>query len=264
MDFKRLGVVIPTYDRPKQLRDALLSVAAQDLEFPFDVYVIEDGSTVAGEVMKDLKDELEELRPDCDFYHLPLPDNSGTPAHPRNVAMQMCENDLLAFCDDDDLWDPNHLTVLYAGLMKYNLDVAYAPYRVSSPYDTEEEAVANHCLVNGHVSPALAFDPRVLAISPNHNYVSSHILLRRGRVFELVGPEVWNESMARNEDWEFLIRAAKSGILIGKVSDKPTHTYVSTPKDEKQILEWKRKAAALEGKGYRGVVRWNGSQSVRW
>lgn len=89
----RLSVVIPTYNRQASLHKVLQGLAGQDLDEPFEVLVISDGST-------DTTDEY--LRSD----EVPLPivamrqENAG-PAVARNLGVSSATGELVLFVDDD-------------------------------------------------------------------------------------------------------------------------------------------------------------------
>jgi glycosyltransferase involved in cell wall biosynthesis len=95
-DRSRVAVVVAA-TRPALLPEALASFARQTTDEPFEVIVVRDGG------------------PPLPLPRLPYPARSfGLPAArggaaARNVAVAASEAPLLAFCDDDDLWQPQHL-----------------------------------------------------------------------------------------------------------------------------------------------------------
>jgi glycosyltransferase involved in cell wall biosynthesis len=105
-----ISVVIPTYRRPRGLKDIIDALAAQTLAADrFEVLVVDDCSGDETErVLKSLMDEapfrLRSLR---------TPANGG-PAVARNIGWQAAAAPLLAFIDDDCLPEPGWL---HAGLV---------------------------------------------------------------------------------------------------------------------------------------------------
>ena len=88
------SVVIPTYNRPSQLRECLEALADQDYpRTAFEVIVVDDGST-------------ESLRGIDDLFRAKLPlvflrqQNAG-PASARNTGAQHAKGRYIAFTDDD-------------------------------------------------------------------------------------------------------------------------------------------------------------------
>jgi glycosyltransferase involved in cell wall biosynthesis len=101
-----LSIVVPTYNRRERLERVLRSLANQDVDVPFEVIVVSDGST----------DGTHEY-----FAHgdLPLPivaltqPNQG-PAAARNRGVEASTGDYVLFIDDDVVATP--------GLVKAHLD----------------------------------------------------------------------------------------------------------------------------------------------
>jgi len=87
-------VVVPTYDRPRQLAECLAALA--DLDYPrerFEVVVADDGTPASPErVVAGFRDRL-------DLRLLTLP--HGGPARARNAGAEVARGEYLAFTDDD-------------------------------------------------------------------------------------------------------------------------------------------------------------------
>jgi glycosyltransferase involved in cell wall biosynthesis len=90
-----VGVVIPTHDRPGPLRAAVDAVLHQDYPGRLRVVVVYDQAE-------------PELEPDGSVTVLV---NERTPglAGARNTGIGALEDELVAFCDDDDVWRPGKL-----------------------------------------------------------------------------------------------------------------------------------------------------------
>ena len=94
----RVSVVIPTYNRQEFLADAINSVLSQTIK-PFEIIVIDDGSTDASEdVLKKYGDQIKLIRQE----------NSGVSVA-RNVGIKAAHGSLIAFLDSDDMWLPGKL-----------------------------------------------------------------------------------------------------------------------------------------------------------
>lgn len=104
----RVTVVIPTYNRLGLLPRALASVAAQTYG-DFDVVVVNDGGNwseaipclISGHSVRVLHRER------------------GGPAAARNTALAASDSEYVAYLDDDDEWQPNHLESLIALLTRH-------------------------------------------------------------------------------------------------------------------------------------------------
>jgi glycosyltransferase involved in cell wall biosynthesis len=91
-----ISVVIPIFNRPKELARALNSLVAQDFH-NFEVIVVDDGSTIDLSVVISQYTELLQLT------YIKI-SNSGGPARPRNIGMQHAQSKWIAFLDSDDWW----------------------------------------------------------------------------------------------------------------------------------------------------------------
>lgn len=115
----RFSVVVPLYNKQTHIAATLASVADQTYA-PFEVIVVDDGST-DGSVSKVLAAALPAMR-------IVAQANAG-PACARNRGIAEAAGDWIAFLDADDLWLPDHLETL-AGL----IDAYPAADVVSSGY----------------------------------------------------------------------------------------------------------------------------------
>lgn len=91
--FPYISVVIPTYNRQKQLKSCLQALAKQTYEGDWEVIVVDDGSSVDLKVVTDLF--KKQLR-----LSLLVQKNRG-PAAARNNGVKHAQGDYIAFLDDD-------------------------------------------------------------------------------------------------------------------------------------------------------------------
>lgn len=91
-----VATVIATHRRPAQLRAAVRSVLAQTVHDQV-VVVVDDG---AG---------LPELPEDPRLFAVSLARNTGVAGVVRNVGIRLTRSRYVAFLDDDNLWEPDHL-----------------------------------------------------------------------------------------------------------------------------------------------------------
>lgn len=104
-----ISVVIPLYNKEKQIAHTLQSVLNQTIQ-DFEVVIVDDGST-DGSVA-----EVEKL---CDSrIRLIHQENAGVSAA-RNRGIEEAKGDLIAFLDADDEWKPEYLATQYHLSQKY-------------------------------------------------------------------------------------------------------------------------------------------------
>jgi glycosyltransferase involved in cell wall biosynthesis len=104
------SIVIPTYNRAEKLRLALISVISQTFQ-DFEVLVVDDGST---DNTKQVVDSFDDSR--ITYSWAP---NSGGPATPRNIGIDLARADWVCFLDADDIWYPKKLNIVHETIERY-------------------------------------------------------------------------------------------------------------------------------------------------
>lgn len=90
-----IAVVVATYNRAGKLPKVIRALQAQDLHVPFEIVVVDDGSTDATSAVLD---DLAASEPRLRVRRL---DQNGGPARARNLGWQSSLAPLVAFTDDD-------------------------------------------------------------------------------------------------------------------------------------------------------------------
>ena len=102
----RVSTIIPTYNRPAFVREALASVLAQTYQ-DNEILIVDDGSTPAArDATRQLVDEYARAR-SRPIRYLLQPQRGVSAARNRGVAAS--QGELLAFLDSDDIWQPEKL-----------------------------------------------------------------------------------------------------------------------------------------------------------
>ena len=103
----RVSVIVPTYNRPAFLREALASIYAQTYQ-DCEIVVVDDGSTGAARegTQQVIREFSQELR--LPLSHIFQVNQGVSTARNRGVAASRGE--LLAFLDSDDVWLPEKLS----------------------------------------------------------------------------------------------------------------------------------------------------------
>lgn len=117
-DTPHIGVVIPVFNRPTMIGEAVASVLAQT-GVTVEVVVVDDGSTDA---TPEVVDELAARHPEVRAIHQ---ENAG-PSTARNAGVELCDTELIAFLDSDDLMVPHQLRTLYDAVRAEDADAAFA------------------------------------------------------------------------------------------------------------------------------------------
>ncbi|WP_345434333.1 glycosyltransferase family A protein [Actinoallomurus vinaceus] len=215
-----VGVVIPTHNRPELLRRAVESVLAQEYDGPVRVVVVYDRATPDRSLAGD---------------HVEVLANTRTPGLPgsRNTGILALDTDLVASCDDDDVWLPGKLAAQVAALQ------------------AEPEAVLCSCGIlvdfDGRAMPRLAgtdrvrFDDlvgdRVMSVHSSTYVARREALIDIGMVDETIPG-------GQGEDWDLALRAARRHPIVNvdhpyvRVLFGQTSYYAQAWETKVEALRW--------------------------
>ena len=111
----KVSVIIPSYNRARQLKATLSSVFAQTLP-PFEVFLVDDGSTDdTAEVLTAFKREFADWGHRLRNIHQ---ENQGKSVA-LNRGLQDAGGDWIAFNDSDDLWHKEKLSLQFDALRQF-------------------------------------------------------------------------------------------------------------------------------------------------
>ena len=177
-----VSVVIPVYNGERYLAEAIESALAQT-HAPFEVIVVDDGSTDAGRRV------AEGYAPRVRVVSQP----HGGIGAARNRALEEVSGDYVAFLDADDVWEPRKSELQLAAIES----------------DSRLDLVFGH--VENFLSPELA-ETGADAFrheGPVPGFVGSVALVSRSAL-ERVGPFPTDRSVGEFLDWH--LRAREAGI----------------------------------------------------
>ena len=126
------SVIIPVYNRPTEVEDLLRSLAEQTCS-DFEVYLVEDGSTVrCDEVAARYNDRLN--------LHYHYKDNEGR-SIARNYGIERASGDYFIFFDSDCVIPPQYFATLKAVLEKEYVDCFGGPDAASDDFTDVQKAI---------------------------------------------------------------------------------------------------------------------------
>jgi glycosyltransferase involved in cell wall biosynthesis len=191
-----VSVVVSHFDRQAWLLEALDSIAAQTHP-SFEIVVVNDGGPSAAALVAEWsRGRAFETR------HVQR-ETTGGVAAARNEGVRAARAPLLAYLDDDDLWDERHLAGLVALLEAHpECGLAYGDALVkriapaAGPPSTWPE--------KGLLLLAVPFDHADLA---RDDFIVPGAMVHRRALYDQVGP--FDESLFVSDDWDWLLRAAR-------------------------------------------------------
>jgi len=126
------SVIIPVYNRPAEVEDLLQSLAEQTCQ-DFEVYLVEDGSTVrCDEVASRYNGRLD--------LHYHYKDNEGR-SIARNYGIERASGDYFIFFDSDCVIPPQYFETLKAKLKKEYVDCFGGPDAASDDFTDVQKAI---------------------------------------------------------------------------------------------------------------------------
>lgn len=184
-----VSIVIPTYNRPRMLRDCLRALAL-DPYLRKQVIVVNDGGSDVSEVIAPFTGAMR-------IDLLDLPTNRGH-AHARNHGVLHAEGDLLALCDDDDILWPGHLRRMVQ-CWREQPDALF--------FSDAEIVTYTHAHGGRHpiARTPFSFDFNRELIRRWNTVVPSGVLYAR-RMHDKIG--LFDEAMRDYWDWDFILRVS--------------------------------------------------------
>lgn len=185
----QVSVVLPTFNRARELRRSIHSVLSQTFR-DFELIVIDDAST----------DDTEEVMKGIDDGRLRyerLSTNLGG-AEARNIGSSMARGDIVAFQDSDDEW-----TCLKLEKSVRELEADPAVGWVFSPFIQLWGTGCRRMPMKNPTVDQAGFYESLL----DANVVGTPTLVVKRAVLETVGG--FDASMPRYQDWELALRLAQ-------------------------------------------------------
>jgi len=125
--------IIPVYNRPDEIDELLASLVVQNFTKPYEVVIIEDGSTISSE--KIITKYNEQL--DISYFSK---SNSG-PGDSRNYGMQKAKGNYFLILDSDCILPENYLTEVDKSLRENYVDCFGGPDAAHESFSDIQKAI---------------------------------------------------------------------------------------------------------------------------
>ena len=127
------SIIIPVYNRPEELDELLFSLTKQDYIHPFEVVVVEDGSSIkADELVEKYRSRLQ-----ISYY---FKSNSG-PGDSRNFGMNNAKGDYFIILDSDCVLPNQYLNTVYSYLKSNYVDCFGGPDAAHADFSSIQKAI---------------------------------------------------------------------------------------------------------------------------
>lgn len=187
----KISCIIPTYNRPKFLEEAIKSVLAQTLK-SYEIIIVNNGRKKLI-----LPDDLSQK---LIVYNIV---SQAGASQARNFGASLARGDYLAFLDDDDLWNSEYLEKVTEALE------TGAECIISRLDKMEEGRISKH--KNAYQKLSL----KKLFIS-NPGVTGSNIVIKKSVFMKLGG---FDTKLSTSEDKSLMIEAIKNKVKIKILPD---------------------------------------------
>jgi len=197
-----VATIVVTYRRPKAVLRAIESALTQSFKDQV-VLVMDDGGG------------LPELPADPRVLGYSLSANSRRPSVVRNIGVRLSRSAYVAFLDDDNEWEPNHLGAALAALERPTADqrpdLVYTALNRVFPDGTPLDILS------------VPFDRRLLA---RRGYIDTNSIVVR-RCPHLIFSRMPLGDLKPPSDWELIWRMSRRHTVMHV--DTPTVRYLVNP-----------------------------------
>ncbi|MDD3051607.1 MAG: glycosyltransferase [Candidatus Cloacimonetes bacterium] len=185
-----VSVIIPTYNRRKELKEAVNSVLNQTYQ-NFEILIINDNGEDVSALLESYNDDR--------IRHFRHTHNKGV-AVARNAGLLNAKGEYIAYLDDDDLYYPDHLKTL---MDKARENPDCSVFYTDAYEHILEKQGENLLSVSKKVKYSIDFSLETLLIK---NISPTLCFLHKRSLVEKYG--YFDETLKSHEDWEFWLRLA--------------------------------------------------------
>ena len=198
-----ISVVISTYNQPL-LQRAIDSVLAQTFK-EFEIIIVDDHSKTPPQInLPKGEDRVVPIR---------LPYNTGYMVRPKNIGIMCARGKYIAYLDDDNVFLPNHLEVLYETITKTQADVVYGDRVYKSTIPNEKRFMGK-----------MSSDYDLNKLNQG-NYIDTSDIMHTIQAINDIG--YWDIFWERKADWLLMLRFGKAGMKIIHVPEIITEYWWS-------------------------------------
>ncbi len=199
----KFSVIIPVYNRPEEIVELLDSLTMQLIKSHMEVIVVEDGSTETCE------HEIAHFANQLDIKYI-YQDNTG-PGLARNKGAEHARGEYLLFFDSDCVIPSDYFNKIIGHLEVEDLDCFGGPDKAHTFFSPIQKAIS-YSMTSILTTGGIRGGKRKL----DKFYPRSFNLGVKRELFNKLGGF---SDMRFGEDLDFSLKAHKSGMKIGLVSD---------------------------------------------
>lgn len=212
-----VSVIIPTYNREKDVEKAICSVLKQTYQ-DFEIIIVDDRSTDGTENI--IKQYLKKYK---NIKYIKNERNGG-PANARNVGIMNANGEYIAFLDSDDVWLECHLQESLDAMKKYGANAGFAYWyemQNGETFKSDELSNLENKILEAEKEGVCTRNTDVVIfhnkyfeyniLKPTFFYHINTVILER-QLVDKIG--LFNETLKSSEDIDFIYRILCYGKFI--------------------------------------------------
>ena len=182
-----VSIIMPTQNRSETIIDAIISVISQTYR-NLELIIIDDGGI-------DNTEEIVSKFKDKRIKYFKSSTSQGASVS-RNFGLSMSKGSIIAYLDDDDIWDPDMLLISVNEMRNSGKKIAYSAQMGWNGFNETSRL--------GNRFAFIRFTPFNRSLIENYNYISMISLIHDKSLFELFGG--FDESLESLEDWDLVLK----------------------------------------------------------
>ena len=190
-----VSIIMPTHNRAKTIVDSIISVISQSYK-NWELIIVDDGG------IDNTYEVISEFNNEKIIYHR-LESNLGS-SHARNVGLAISKGSIIAYLDDDDVWDPEMLLISVNALRDANKKSIYSAQIGWDGF--------NNISRIGNKFEFIRFSPFNWSLIEHGNYISMIAFVHDKSLIENVGG--FDESLKQFEDWDFILKCCEEEFPV--------------------------------------------------
>lgn len=205
-----ISVIIPVYNREKELIRAITSVLIQSIQ-DFEILVVDDCSEVD---LYQVVNSFNNIR--IKYFRLEKKGNANVC---RNIGLKEAKGQYIAMLDSDDEWLPRHLEMKSKFLEENNCDGVFGSYQIDDG-DCIKPIISRDFYCNENMTNYIMSGGK--SATPTHFYKA-----KCAKEIE------WDVKLFRHQDYDYSIRFSEKFIFLPS-------------KDITCVVHWKKKEQRFE------------------
>lgn len=202
----KVDVIIPCFNRLELIMSSILSVKSQT--YPINkIIVVDDCSSFTNE---QFWMELNNNISDSSNIEFHRKKSNGGACQSRNQGASLSEAEFIAFLDDDDMWEPEHIEKLINCFKDDKVALAYSGKKITN-FAKDSVRKSLNVIPNKEQYKAL--------LKCNYPGSTSSILVRKKYFLETSG---FDEKLPAIQDYDFYLRLVKKG----KIATSKAYTLI--------------------------------------